>query len=285
MINGIQRLIWLGAGCLAWGLAFSGSGWAAVGQANHYGHLVQMPFELPPQLEYEAPEAATPAPEQLSDQEKSRLDTLIPLLEGKQELWAMGEYVHFGKHSVPSLTKALRMPGDRLRFNAVETLSMIKDPASVPALLERAVDVKEIPRVRAHAIRVATRIDPLQVVPAIAAMVKDENSTIRSTAVFEARHVPLKEILPVIISVIPDPELYVAITARDSFWKLTRFGGQLHDWEISTAEDRNRWVKEWWDWLEEFNKREQQKAPQEQAPAPQPTSPEAPPPPANLNVS
>ena len=237
--------------------------------------LVQMPFELPPEREYSSPEAATPAPDTLSPQEQERLESLIPLLEGRQELWAIGEFVHFGKHSVPYLTKALTLPGERLRYNAVETLHMIKDPSAVPALLERAVDIKEVPRIRAHAIRVATRIDPLQVVPAIKIMVKDENSTIRSTAVFEARHVPLKEILPVIIGVIPDPEQYVAITARDSFWTLTKFSGKIHNWEISTPEDRKAWVKEWWDWWEEFKKNEGEKVFPQEAPTP----------PANLNVS
>jgi len=277
MMNRLDNTKCLWLGCMIWGLVFSGLAGATATQVNApYGYLVQMPFEVPSQPEYEAPEPATPAPEELSDQEKVRLEGLVPLLEGKQELWVMGEFVHYGKHSTPYLSKALTLPGVRVRYNAIETMSMIKDPSSVPALLERAMDVHEVPRVRAHAIRVATRIDPTQVVPAIAAMVKDENSTIRSTAVFEARHVPLKEILPIIISVIPDPEKYVAITARDSFWVLTKFSGQIHDWEISTPEDRSRWVKEWWEWLDEFHKREQQA----------PTTPrQAPPAPEHLNVS
>ena len=274
-MNSLNKMMAVWSGCLVLGGFLASVAWAASAQPNSYGYLVQMPFEVPPQPEYQAPESATPAPEQLSEQDKARLEGLVPLLEGKQELWVMGEFVHYGKHSVPYLIQALSRPGDRLRYNAIETLFMIKDPAAVPALLERATDVKEIPRVRAHAIRVATRIDPLHVVPAIGAMVKDENSTIRSTAVFEARHVPLKEILPIIISVIPDPEKYVAITARDSFWVLTKFAGSLHDWEISTPEDRSRWVKEWWDWLEEFKQKDQQ------APSPQ----SVPPAPGNLNVS
>jgi hypothetical protein len=228
----------------------------SLAQASSPSLLVQMPYEFPPEQEYEAPEAATPAPEDLSDQDKERLNSLVPLLEGRQEFWAMGEFVHYNKHSIPFLIKALSMPGERLRYNAIETLSMIKDPTSVPALLERATDQNEMPRIRAHAIRVATRLDPLQVVPAIAVMVKDDNSTVRSTAVFEARNVPLKEILPVIISAIPDPEQFVAITARDSFWLLTRFGGSVRNWEASSQEDREEWAKEWWDWWEEFDKKE-----------------------------
>lgn len=271
----LKRSILVCSGILSLGFMFSGMSWGTSGLPVPNGYLVQMPFEMPTQPEYQAPESATPAPEQLSAQEKERLDALVPLLAGKQEFWAMGEFVHYGKHSVPYLIKALSLPGDRVRYNAVETMAMIKDPASVPALLERAVDVKEVSRIRAHAIRVATRIDPAQVVPAISEMVKDENSTIRSTAVFEARHVPLKEILPIIISVIPDPEQYVSITARDSFWVLTKFSGSIHDWEISTQDDRKDWVKEWWDWWEEFKKRDQEGLIPQQVPTP----------PANLNVS
>ena len=36
---------------------------------------------------------------------------------------------------------------------------MIKDPSAVPALLEVAINEKEEPRIRTHAIRVATRLD------------------------------------------------------------------------------------------------------------------------------
>ena len=213
--------------------------------------LTQLPFEPPPQPDYTPGEEATPAPEVLSEQEKERLEALLPLLEGKQELWAMGEFVHFGKHSTPFVIKALKMPGSRIRFNAVETLKMLKDPSAVPALLEVAVNKEELPKTRAHAIRVATRLDPNQVIPAIAEMVKDPNSTIRNTAVFEARYVKRQEILPIIIGVIPDPEQYVSITARNSFWQLTRYSGPIHDWEISTPEQRKEWAKDWWNWYEE----------------------------------
>ena len=213
--------------------------------------LVQLPFEPPPQPDYTPGEEATPAPEQLSEQEQERLASLLPLLDGKQELWAIGEFVHFGKHSVPHLLKALKMPGPRIRFNAVETLSMIKDPSAVPALVEVALEPNEESKVRSHALRVATRLDPNQVIPAIEGMAKDPNSTIRNTAVFEARYVHRKEVLPIIISVIPDPEQYVSITARDSFWVLTRFSGSIHDWEVSTPEKRKEWAQEWWAWWEE----------------------------------
>jgi hypothetical protein len=84
-----------------------------------------------------------------------------------------------------------------------------------------------------------------------------------------------KEVLPIIIEVIPDQEKYVSITARDSFWILTRFIGPIHDWEASTPEDRKEWAKEWWAWWEENKDRF------DHAPSPTP----APQPPASLNVS
>ena len=216
--------------------------------------LVQA-YEAPPAAEFPKIPQATPAPETLSQQDRDRLDSLVPLLEGRQELWAMGEFVHYGKHSVPFVVKALTMPGARIRYNAIETLSMIKDPSPVSALLDVAMNKNEISRVRAHAIRVATRLDWSQVLPAIRVMVKDENSTIRRTAVYEARRVRQKEVLPILIEIIADPEQYVSITARESFWKLTGFSGSQHDWEISTEEDRKEWSKEWWTWFKENESR------------------------------
>ena len=233
-------------------VCFVGNGLVLADQSENppQKYLTQIPYELPPQPEYTPGKDATPAPETLTAQEQARLESLLPLLDGKQELWAMGEFVHFGKHSVPHLIKALKMPGTRIRFNAVETLAMIKDPSAAPALVEVAIETDEESRVRSHALRVATRLDPNQVIPAIEAMTKDPNSTIRNTAVFEARYVHRKEILPILIRVIPDPEQYVSITARNSFWVLTRFSGDIHDWEISTTDDRKEWAKEWWAWWE-----------------------------------
>jgi hypothetical protein len=262
--------------CLAL-MVFLGNGAVLAGQSDNVPQtfLTQLPFEPPPQPEYTPGEDATPAPEILTEQEQKRLDSLLPLLDGNQELWAIGEFVHFGKNSVPHLIKALKMPGSRIRFNAVETLSMIKDPSAVPALVEVALEPNEESKVRSHALRVATRLDPNQVIPAIEGMAKDPNSTIRNTAVFEARYVHRKEVLPIIIGVIPDPEQYVSITARDSFWILTRFSGSIHDWEISTPEKRKEWAKEWWAWREENKDRFDSGS----APV---TPPE---PPANLDVS
>ena len=73
-----------------------------------------------------------PHPEELQ-----RAEALLPLLEGKQEFWAMGEFVHLGESVLPVVTKALTMPGPRIRYNAIETIWMIKAPAAVPAFWKR----------------------------------------------------------------------------------------------------------------------------------------------------
>jgi hypothetical protein len=247
-----------------------GGVWAEQSPSGQPLLLVQLPYETPIQPEYTPGEKATPAPESLTPRDEARLESLIPLLEGRQEFWAIGEFVHYGKHSVPYLVKALKMPEPRARFNAVETLAIIKDSSGVPALLEVATNPDEESRIRSHALRVATRLDPDQVVPALKAMVKDPNSTIRNTAVFESRNVPRKEVLPVIIGAISDPEQYVSITARDSFWLLTRFSGPIHDWEASTFEERKQWEKEWWAWWEEHKDQLEEKLPSQGSP---PTNP------------
>src|SRR6185295_13059944 len=125
----------------------------------------------------------------LGPDELKRAEALLPLLEGNQEFWAMGEFVHLGPPAVPVLVKALKLPGVRIRYNAIETILMIKDPSAVPALLEVATEPNEMPRVREHALRVAVRLDSSQVPPAIETMVKDPNSSIRRTAAFESRYV------------------------------------------------------------------------------------------------
>ena len=154
------------------------------GAFNGWPHVVpaQMPFDFPPKP---APVPDTSVPQNtkpLGPEEVKRAEALLSLLDGKQELWAMGEFVHLGGPVVPVLVKALTMPGPRLRYNAIETLLMIKDPGAVPALIETAKEPNEMARVREHALRVAVRLDHSLVPPAIEVMVKDPNPTIRKAA-------------------------------------------------------------------------------------------------------
>jgi HEAT repeat protein len=212
--------------------------------------LAQLPYQNPPKESESAPEAAIvpPSTKSLGPDDVKRAEALLPLLEGKQEFWAMGEFVHLGSSVVPVLAKGLKMPGPRLRYNAIETLLMIKDRSAVPALLEVAQQSGEMPRIREHALRVAVRLDPLQAPAAIAAMAKDPNSSVRKAAAFEARYVREKSVIPVLISLLADDERFVSISAIQSLWIVTRHESEMHDWDISTKEDRQEWAQEWIDW-------------------------------------
>lgn len=209
---------------------------------------VQMQFEAPPKPEGTADVTVLPSSKALDAEELKRAEALLPLLEGKQELWAMGEFVHLGPPVVPILIQALKMPGSRTRYNAIETLSMIKEPGAVPALLESVKEPNEMPRIREHALRVAVRLDPSQVPPVIEFVAKDSNPTLRKTAAFEARYVRYKAVIPTLIGLVADDERFVAITAVHSLWLLTRHQTELHDWETSTKQDRTDWAQEWIDW-------------------------------------
>lgn len=212
--------------------------------------LVQVPYELPPKPQDVPSTTVLPSGKPLSPEEIRRAEALLPLLSGKQEFYAMGEFVHLGPPVVPVLVKGLKMPDPRVRYNAIETLGIIKDSAAVPALLESAMEPGEMSRVREHALKVAVTLDPAQAPRAIKAMAKESNPTIRKAAAFQSRYVREKEVVPVLIGLISDPEQYVAITAVQSLWILTRHPTEMHDWDTSTQEDRKAWAKEWTDWWE-----------------------------------
>jgi HEAT repeat protein len=211
---------------------------------------VQMPYEAPPKNQ-EVPDVSIPpntAP--LSEEELKRAEALLPLLEGKQEFWAMGEFVRLGESSVPVLVKALTMPSPRIRYNAIETLSMMRGVSAVPALLTTAKEPNELPRVREHALRVAIRLDPAKTPEAIEVMAKDQNPSVRKSAAFEARYVRNKAVIPILIPMISDDERFVAMSALHSLWILTRHETEFHDWDTSTKQDRQAWASEWVEWWE-----------------------------------
>ena len=210
--------------------------------------IAQVPYEAPPGSQ-DAPDVSVPPnTNPLSPEELTRAEALLPLLEGKQEFWAMGEFVHLGESSVPVLVKALTLPSPRVRYNAIETLSMMKGVSGVPALVGTAKDVNEIPRVREHALRVAIRLNPSLVPEAIEVMASDLNPSVRKAAAFEARYVRHKAVIPVLISIVTDDERFVALSALHSLWILTRHETEFHDWETSTKQDRAVWVSEWVEW-------------------------------------
>ena len=233
------------------------------------GHLfpVQIPYQEPPQAEFPDIERATPAPDILSDEELKRAEALLPLLEGRQELYVIGEFVHLGKPVVPVLVKALTMPGSRLRYNAIEAMSIINDPRAVSSLLTAAKDVESMTRVRAHALRVAVRLAPLETLSTLQVLVKDPYDTIRRTVAFESRRVRHPDAVSLLIQLLADQERYVSVAALESFWRLTRWSGPPHDWQISTQEQRIAWAKEWKIWWDETLKK-REAAPDASPPAP-----------------
>lgn len=223
--------------------------WAWGSGADGVAHA-QMPYEAPPQTPDVPDTSIPPNTAPLSPEELKRAEALLPLLEGKQEFWAMGEFVHLGESAVPVLVKALSMPSPRIRYNAIETLSMMKGISGVPALLTTARDPTELPRVREHALRVAIRLDPARTPDAIAVMAQDPNPSVRKAAAFEARYVRQKAVIPLLITMVTDDERFVAMSALHSLWILTRHETEFHDWDTSTKQDRQAWVSEWVEWWE-----------------------------------
>ncbi|HMS82608.1 MAG TPA: HEAT repeat domain-containing protein [Nitrospira sp.] len=219
-------------------------GWAEQGRA----WTVQVPYEAPPVSPDVPDNSIPPNRNPLSSEELKRAEALLPLLEGKQEFWAMGEFVHLGESSVPVLVKALTMSSPRIRYNAIETLLMMKGVAGVPALIETAKEPSELSRVREHALRVAVRLDSIKASEAIDVMAKDPNPSIRKVAAFEARYIRQKAIIPILIPMVSDDERFVALSALQSLWILTRHETEFHDWDTSTKQDRAAWSSEWVEW-------------------------------------
>jgi HEAT repeat protein len=228
-------------------------GQISVAQAEQGARLwpVQIPYEAPPKNQDVPDVSVPPNTKPLTPEEIARAEALLPLLEGKQEFWAMGEFVHLGEPSIQILTKALTMPSPRIRYNAIETLSMMKGAPGVPALVSTAKDPNEIPRVREHALRVAIRLDPAKAPEAIGVMATDLNPSVRKAAAFESRYVRLKAVIPLLIPMIVDDERFVALSALHSLWLLTRHETEFHDWDTSTKQDRVAWASEWVEWWED----------------------------------
>lgn len=226
---------------------------------------VQIPYAPPPVQEYPPPLPATPAPEVLTEEDLARAEALLPLLEGRQELYAIAEFVHLGKPVVPIVIKGLTMPGVRIRYNSVETLKIINDPQAVPSLLKAASNKNDLVRIRAHALRTAVRIDPHQSLPTMQKLSDDEKDTIRRTVAFEARLIREQATGPLLIKLMGDSENFVSEAARESFWVITRYSGKPHDWASSTHEQRKAWAQEYTDWWEmNIRRLEEQKQKKEQ---------------------
>lgn len=79
-------------------------------------------------------------------------------------------------------------------------------------------------------------------------MAKDPNSVIRKAAAFEARYVRRKEVIQPLIDLLGDEEKFVAMSAVQSLWTLTRHEAEFHDWDASNKQDRQTWAQEWVEW-------------------------------------
>ena len=93
-----------------------------------------------------------------------------------------------------------------------------------------------------------SRLDPLQAPSAIEALSKDANSSIRKAAAFESRYVRHKDVIQPLIELVGDEERYVALSAVQSLWMLTRHETEFHDWDSSSQQDRQTWAQEWVEW-------------------------------------
>ena len=51
-----------------------------------------------------------------------------------------------------------------------------------------------------------------------------------------------------LISLLPDEERFVSVTAVNSLWILTRHESEMHDWEASNRQERGEWAQEWVEW-------------------------------------
>jgi len=184
----------------------------------------------------------------LTEEETKRAEAVIPLLEGPQEFWAIGEFVHLGPPAVPILAKGLQHPSRRVRTNAIEALYLIKDKSAVSSLNGVASNSEEIPAVREKALRVAIQLDPANALPALQAMARDPNDGIRNAVAHEARHVKDKAVIDLLITLLADDARSVAYGAARTLWDFTSRLVEGQDFVQSTKEQRAAWSKEWAQW-------------------------------------
>jgi hypothetical protein len=191
------------------------------------------------------------AAQALTEQEAKRAEAAIPLLEGAQEYWAIGEFVHLGPPVVPILAKGLQHPSRRVRQNTIESMYLIRDKSAVPFLNTVAADVGEIEAVREKALRVAVQLDPPNSVSALQAMAKDESLSVRNAVAYESQHVKDKAVIDLLIALLADNSRSVADGAHRTLWGFTGRLVERQDFMQSTKEQRVAWSKDWADWWAE----------------------------------
>lgn len=184
----------------------------------------------------------------LTEEETKRAEALIPMLDSRQELWAIGEFAHLGPPAVPVLAKALQHQSRRVRMNAIETLSLIKDKAAVPALSALAANSKEVPAVREKALRVIVRLDSANALPALQAMAADPSVGIRNAVAHESRFVRDKAAIDLLIAMLADDVPIVAEGAWRTLYGFTGRQVDRQDFSQSTKEQRRAWSLDWAQW-------------------------------------
>jgi HEAT repeat protein len=187
----------------------------------------------------------------LTEEETKRAEALIPLLDGRQEFWAIGELVHLGAPAISVLANALSHPSRRVRINAIEAMSLVKDKAALPLLHSVATNPEEIPAVREKALRVAIRLDPTSAMPPLQAMAKDQNEGIRHTVVSESRQIKDKAVIELLIGLLADDARSVADGALRTLYGFTGRFVERQDFLQSTKEQRIAWSRDWAQWWDE----------------------------------
>lgn len=184
----------------------------------------------------------------LTEEETKRAEALIPMLDSQQELWAIGEFAHLGPPAVPVLAKALQNQSRRVRMNAIETLSLIKDKSAVPALGALAANSQEVPAVREKALRVIVRLDSANALPALQAMAADPSVGIRNAVANESRFVRDKAAIDLLIAMLADDVPSVAEGAWRTLYGFTGRQVDRQDFSQSTKEQRVAWSQNWAQW-------------------------------------
>ena len=185
---------------------------------------------------------------ELSEVETKRTEALVPLLDGGQAFWAIGEFVHLGPPAIPVLVKALNHPSRRVRINAIEAMYLIKDKSGVESLNAVAANPKEIPAVREKALRVAIRLDPMSAMPALQAMAHDGEEAIRYTVITESRAVKDKAVIDLLISLLADDVPSIADGALQTLYGFTGRLVERQDFLQSTRAQRQAWSEDWAQW-------------------------------------
>lgn len=194
---------------------------------------------------------ALPSSAGLTEEETKRAEAVIPLLDGRQEFWAIGEFVHMGPPAVPILVKGLTHPSRRVRTNLIEALYLIRDKSAAPALTTVAANPEEIPAVREKALRVAIQLDPSIATPALQAMAKDRDEGIRNAVAHESRRVKDKAVIDMLIEMLADDSSSVADGALRTLWGFTGRVVERQDFAQSTKEQRVVWSRDWAEWWQQ----------------------------------